>query len=97
MKLSAIAARAEKKDYFDLAEILKREPSKKVLEAFVKKYGREVDLYHIIRAVTFFDDVENSPDPLGAAFTWKEVKEFLEAKNIELFDVAKSLVRLDQD
>jgi len=24
MKLSAIAARAEKKDYFDLAEILKR-------------------------------------------------------------------------
>jgi len=41
--------------------------------------------------------VENSPDPLGAAFTWKEVKEFLEAKNIELFDVAKSLVRLDQD
>ncbi|WP_259459858.1 nucleotidyl transferase AbiEii/AbiGii toxin family protein [Mesotoga sp. H07pep.5.4] len=97
MKLSAIAARAEKKDYFDLAEILKREPSKKVLQAFVKKYGREVDLYHIIRAVTFFDDVENSPDPLGAAFTWKEVKEFLEAKNIELFDVAKSLVRLDQD
>ena len=97
MKLSAIAARAEKKDYFDLAEILKREPSKKVLEAFINKYGREVDLYHIIRAVTFFDDVENSPDPLGAAFTWKEVKEFLEAKNIELFDVAKSLVRLDQD
>ena len=54
MKLSAIAARAEKKDYFDLAEILKREPSKKVLQAFIRKYGREVDLYHIIRAVTFF-------------------------------------------
>lgn len=97
MKISAIAARAEKKDYFDLAEILKRESSEKVLQAFVKKYGEEVDLYHIVRAVTYFNDVENSPDPLEAVLTWKEVKEWLEGKNKELFVVAKSLLRLDQD
>jgi len=97
MKISAIAARAEKKDYFDLAEILKRESSEKVLQAFVKKYGEEVDLYHIVRAVTYFNDVENSPDPLEAVLTWKEVKELLEGKNKELFVVAKSLLRLDQD
>ncbi|WP_258367238.1 MULTISPECIES: hypothetical protein [unclassified Mesotoga] len=53
------------------------------------KYGREVDLYHIIRALTFFNDVENSPDPLEAALTWKEVKECLEAKSKELFESAK--------
>ena len=41
--------------------------------------------------------MEASPDPFGAVLTWKEVKEFLEAKNKELFDVAKTLVRLDQD
>ena len=97
MKLSAIAARAEKKDYFDLAEILKRESSERVLQAFVKKYGREVDLYHIVRAVAFFNDVEDSPDPLGAVLTSKEVKQSLKVKSKELFDVAKSLVRLDRD
>ena len=97
MKLSAIAARAEKKDYFDLAEILKRESSERVLQAFVKKYGREVDLYHIVRAVAFFDDVEDSPDPLGAVLTWKEVKDSLKVKSKELFDVAKSFIRLDHD
>jgi len=41
--------------------------------------------------------VENSPDPLEAVFSWKEVKELLEGKNKELFEVAKTLVRLDQD
>jgi len=97
MKLSAIAARAEKKDYFDFAGILKRESPERVLRAFVKKYGREVDLYHIIRAVTFFDDVEDSPDPLQADLSWKEVKELLEAKSKELFDLAKSLFRPEYD
>lgn len=97
MKLSAIAARAEKKGYFDFAGILKRESPERVLRAFVKKYGREVDLYHIIRAVTFFDDVEDSPDPLQADLSWKEVKELLEAKSKELFDLAKSLFRPEYD
>jgi len=97
MKLSAISARAEKKDYFDLAEIMKREAVEKVLRAFVMKYGRDVDLYHIIRAINFFDDVENSPDPLEAVLTWKEVRDCLEAKNRELFDAAKILVRPDPD
>jgi len=97
MKLSAIAARAEKKDYFDLAEIVKRETVETVLRAFVAKYGRDVDLYHIIRAVTFFKDVENSPDPLEAVLTWKEVKDCLEAKSKELLDAAKILVRHDPD
>jgi len=97
MKLGAISARAEKKDYFDLAEILKRESSERVLRAFVMKYGKDIDLYHIIRAVTFFDDVEDSPDPLEAALSWKEVKDGLEAKSKELLDAAKILVRPDPD
>ncbi len=97
MKLGAVAARAEKKDYFDLAEIIKRETSEAVLGAFVMKYGREVDLYHIIRAITFFNDVENSPDPLEAVMTWKEVKKSLEAKSNELFDVARALVKTDRN
>jgi len=97
MKLSAVAGRAEKKDYFDLAEILKRESSERVLQAFVMKYGREVDLYHIIRALTFFNDVENSPDPLEATLTWNEVKECLEGKSKELFESAKILAGPDHD
>ena len=39
--------------------------------------------------------LENSPDPLEAALTWKEVKDCLEAKSNELFEVARALVTTD--
>jgi hypothetical protein len=96
MKLSAIAKSREK-------GLLRsrRNPEERVFgkssSSFCQKYGREVDLYHIVRAVAFFDDVEDSPDPSGAVLTWKEVKQSLKVKSKELFDVAKSLVRLDRD
>ena len=74
MKLTAIAARAEKKDYYDLYEILKHIPLKKIIEALSLKYGSQLDIYHILKAFTYFHDVENSPDPLESNTNWKTVK-----------------------
>ncbi|OAA19111.1 nucleotidyl transferase AbiEii/AbiGii toxin family protein [Kosmotoga sp. DU53] len=84
MKLSAIAGRAEKKDYYDIVEILKRNDFIVIIDAFQKKYGKEVDLYHVIKALCYFEDVENSPEPLNAKLTWNQVKAYL-IKNCKTF------------
>lgn len=77
MKLSAIMSRAEKKDYYDLAEILENEPLDKLLQGFKSKYGSDIDTYPILKSLCFFDDVEPSPDPSGATRSWKQVKSIL--------------------
>ncbi len=91
MKLSAIMGRSEKKDYFDIVEILSHMSFSQVVEGFVKKFGREVDLYHLVLALEYFDDVEDSPDPRQAKREWNEVKEFLRKNAKEFFDTIKSL------
>jgi hypothetical protein len=77
MKLVAIASRAEKKDYYDLVEVLTRNKFKTTIEAFQRKFGKHVDLYHIVKALCYFEDVEDSPDPLNAKLSWQEVKNYL--------------------
>ena len=84
MKLSAIAGKAEKKDYYDIVEILKRNDFMKIVEAFRKKYGKEIDLYHVVKALCYFEDVEDSPEPLNAKLTWDQVKNHL-TKNCKTF------------
>jgi hypothetical protein len=77
MKLAAIASRAEKKDYYDLVEILTRNKFKTIIEAFQRKFGKHIDLYHIVKALCYFEDVENSPEPLNAKLSWQEIKDYL--------------------
>ncbi len=84
MKLTAIAGRAEKKDYFDLYEILKHISFDEIISALYKKYGKEIDIYHIFKVITYFSDVEESPDPLQPNTTWETVKKEL-IKNKEKF------------
>ena len=77
MKLSAIMCRAEKKDYYDLAEILESEPLDKLIQGFKSKYGSDIDTYPILKSLCYFDDVESSPDPFGIKKPWKQVKSIL--------------------
>jgi predicted nucleotidyltransferase component of viral defense system len=85
MKLIAIAQRAEKKDYFDIAEVLKRIPPKELKETTIKKYGKSrLNWYHIVKSLFFFSDVEDSPDPMYSDETWDKVKKFLLSKKDEI-------------
>ncbi len=54
------------------------------------KFGKEVDLYHLVLALEYFDDVENSPDPRRARKSWKEVKGFLQKNARKFFTTIKS-------
>ena len=74
MKLSAIARRGVKKDFWDIAELLDMYSLAEMLEFYKAKY-RSHDIFHLLRAIVYFADAEKQkdPDPLKK-MTWKQVK-----------------------
>jgi len=79
MKCIAIAQRAEKKDFFDIYELVKLLGPKKIKNLFLKKYGqKKSNCYHILKSFFYFNDVEASPDPVSLNnTTWEQVKAYL--------------------
>lgn len=78
MKAVALSQRGEKKDFFDMFEILKIIKPAELKNMLLKKYGQErVNCYHILKSFFYFDDAEDSPDPLSLkSVAWPEVKQF---------------------
>jgi len=61
MKLSAIAKRGIKRDFWDLHEIVSNSDLDldQAFDAYLEKFGvRESDLYHVLRSLTYFDDAD---------------------------------------
>lgn len=76
MKISAILRRAVKKDFWDVAELLNHYSMADFVCFYELKYPNEQVLISIPRALTYFDEAENSPNPdclLG--LSWEDVKE----------------------
>jgi predicted nucleotidyltransferase component of viral defense system len=74
MKLNAIANRGSKKDFYDLAELLRHYTIRQMIEFFSEKYP-STDPFTVIRSLAWFEDAEQEPDPLPRnAITWDEVK-----------------------
>jgi hypothetical protein len=68
MKLAAISKRGIYRDFWDLHEILTRSPValETALEGYLRRFGvDQLDLYHVIRSVTYFDDAEKERRPTG--------------------------------
>ncbi|MBX3189620.1 MAG: nucleotidyl transferase AbiEii/AbiGii toxin family protein [Labilithrix sp.] len=80
MKLAAIATRGIRRDFWDAFVIAKSGHSLAQMAAdFRAKFGKEAsDLYHVVRALTYFDDAEADPIfPRGMTPTlWKEVRTY---------------------
>ncbi|NJD38944.1 MAG: nucleotidyl transferase AbiEii/AbiGii toxin family protein [Geobacter sp.] len=76
MKVVAISQRGDKKDFFDLYEILKNVSPRDVKTLFLKKFGASrINCYHILKSLLYFDDAEQQPDPLSLnGTTWEQVK-----------------------
>lgn len=80
MKLSAIANRGAKKDFYDIYELLKKYSLKSMLELFVKKYP-DIAQFHILKSLVYFDDADNQFDPISLTnVQWQIVKETIESK-----------------
>ncbi len=78
MKVVAISQRGDKKDFFDLYEILKSVSPRDLKALFLKKFGASrINCYHILKSFLYFDDAEQQPDPLSLNGTrWEQVKGF---------------------
>ncbi len=74
MKLSAVANRGSKKDFFDIYFLLKEFTIKDMLELFKKKYPN-INYFHIVKSLGYFDDAEIEINPkMIINISWEEVK-----------------------
>jgi len=78
MKVIAILQRGEKKDFYDMYEILKRMTPKQLKQLYLEKYtANKVNCYTLLKSFFYFEDAEKSPDPTTIdGTTWAEVKTF---------------------
>lgn len=78
MKFIAVSQKAEKKDFFDIYEILKHFTIKNIKEFLESKYtNSELNLYHITKSLTYFKDAETSPEPISNNTSdWGTVKNY---------------------
>ena len=75
MKISAILRRAVKKDFWDISELLDYYTMEEFITFYETKYPAEQLLISIPRALTYFDEAENSPNPeCLRGLTWEDVK-----------------------
>jgi hypothetical protein len=82
MKLAAIARRGIRRDFWDLYEIAAHGvPLPPALDDYVVRYGvSHSDLYHVLRALTYFEDAEQEtvwPAGLGPR-RWQTIRSHFE-------------------
>lgn len=74
MKLSAIANRGAKKDFFDIAVLLESYPLPEMLSLFQQKFPK-ISTFHVVKSLTYFDDAEEEADPIMLIqVSWDQVK-----------------------
>ena len=78
MKLNEILGRGRKKDFWDLYELLKYYPLKDMIAFHEKKYPAQNLLISIPQAIIFFEDAEESEDPVSLkGQTWNSIKQYI--------------------
>lgn len=81
MKIFAILQRAQKKDFWDIAELLQYYDLEHCIEAYYEKYPTNQMLISIPYALTYFVDAEESEDPISLkGQTWESVKKIVQQK-----------------
>lgn len=97
MKVIAITQRGTRRDFLDLYWYARNQESLfDVLERLPVQYPSVAhDYHHILKALTYFQDAENDPEPeLFFSADWREVKRYFQ---IEVPRVTRLLVRLDEE
>ncbi|MEQ9426553.1 MAG: nucleotidyl transferase AbiEii/AbiGii toxin family protein [Cyclobacteriaceae bacterium] len=77
MKLAAILSRAKKRDFIDLAELLKVFDLSEMLDFFKIKYEQE-SIFHVVKSLTYFEEADADHTELKIlvdGLEWPVVKE----------------------
>ncbi|MCD6306939.1 MAG: nucleotidyl transferase AbiEii/AbiGii toxin family protein [Deltaproteobacteria bacterium] len=88
MKLSAVASRGSRKDFFDLHHVIShRYPMEACLRLYGEKYQNR-DIGHVIRSLVYFEDAEREPKVrMVQPVSWEDVKTDFERWVTALGDV----------
>ena len=65
MKIQAILGRGKKKDFWDMAELLQNYSLKEIISFHQKKYPSQQLLISIPQAISYFEDADESEDPVS--------------------------------
>jgi predicted nucleotidyltransferase component of viral defense system len=78
MKINAILGRGQKKDFFDLTVLLKEFSIQKLMDFYKIKFPSQTLLISVPEALTYFEDADESPDPVSLnGHSWTYVKEVI--------------------
>ena len=81
MKLNAILGRGKKKDFWDLYELFRHYTLEEMISFHEKKFPEQNLLITIPQAISYFDDAEESEEPVSLkGQTWKSVKKLIQQK-----------------
>lgn len=79
MKINAILRRGVKKDFWDLAELLQHYSLRDCIDFYNLKFKNQFLAISIPKAITYFDDAEESEDPVSLKNqTWDSVKKAIQ-------------------
>jgi predicted nucleotidyltransferase component of viral defense system len=78
MKTVAVSQRGDKKDFYDMYEILKTVTPQELKNLYLQKYTAvRVNCYHTLKSFFYFEEADAQPDPISInGTTWDEVKLF---------------------
>lgn len=75
MKIQAVLGRAQKKDFWDLYELLQHYPLQQLMDWHKQKYPSQMLAISIPHAITYFVDADESDPPVSfKGQTWEKVK-----------------------
>ncbi len=81
MKVNAILGRGKKKDFWDIFELLHHYSLTDIIQFYYNKFPNQQLMIGIPHALTYFDDAEESEDPVSLkGQTWESVKKFIQQK-----------------
>jgi predicted nucleotidyltransferase component of viral defense system len=84
MKLSAIANRGAKKDFYDIYFLLNSMSLKEMLDLFSRKFPN-INHFHLLKSLTYFDDADEDANPkIFTKINWEQVKTKIENVTNEL-------------
>jgi predicted nucleotidyltransferase component of viral defense system len=79
MKINAILRRAVKKDFWDLAELLQHYSLNECIDFYNEKFENQLLAISIPKAISYFDDAEESEEPVSLKNqTWDSVKKIIQ-------------------
>lgn len=77
-KFRTVGDRGQKKDFYDLYYGVQKLGIDKIVEFAYKKYGKDVNYFHLLKGITYFEDADKNPEPLlfDKSAQWDDLKKF---------------------